>query len=234
MKISEIQRGEHFSFSGFRWLAIEPTGSGTYALLDSVPELLKRRPFANLSTRRGKDLSDWKNSLARYVLRHTFLPELLSQNDQHAELLEMTVDLTALDGTGSSTFEDTIALLSLSQYQKHSDVIGETHAEFWTLTRASKKILDEMLTIKSDGTVRVNADPKFSASELRPVILLAPESEVEKKVRRRTRRHKGRNSSRKVERRAARSRALSCSAIFEEVKGWGLKKQKRASRRSSA
>lgn len=40
MKISEIQRGEHFSFSGFRWLAIEPTGSGTYALLDSVPELL--------------------------------------------------------------------------------------------------------------------------------------------------------------------------------------------------
>lgn len=182
MKISEIQRGEHFSFSGFRWLAIEPTGSGTYALLDSVPELLKRRPFANLSTRRGKDLSDWKNSLARYVLRHTFLPELLSQNDQHAELLEMTVDLTALDGTGSSTFEDTIALLSLSQYQKHSDVIGEIHAEFWTLTRASKKILDEMLTIKSDGTVRVNADPKFSASELRPVILLAPESEVEKEV----------------------------------------------------
>ena len=90
--------------------------------------------------------------------------------------------LTALDGTGSSTFEDTIALLSLSQYQKHSDVIGETHAEFWTLTRASKKILDEMLTIKSDGTVRVNADPKFSASELRPVILLAPESEVEKEV----------------------------------------------------
>lgn len=94
----------------------------------------------------------------------------------------MAVDLTALDGTGSSTFEDTIALLSLSQYQKHSDVIGETHAEFWTLTRASKKILDEMLTIKSDGTVRVNADPKFSASELRPVILLAPESEVEKEV----------------------------------------------------
>ena len=39
-----------------------------------------------------------------------------------------------------------------------------------------------MLTIKSDGTVRVNADPKFSASELRPVILLAPESEVEKEV----------------------------------------------------
>ena len=138
MKISEIQRGERFSFSGFRWLAIEPTDSGTYALLDSVPELLKRRPFANLS----KDLSDWKNSLARYVLRHTFLPELLSRNDQHAELLEMAVDLTALDGTGSSTFEDTIALLSLSQYQKHSDVIGETHAEFWTLTRASKKILD--------------------------------------------------------------------------------------------
>lgn len=60
MKISEIQRGERFSFSSFRWLAIEPTDSGTYALLDSVPELLKRRPFANLSTRRGKDLSDWK------------------------------------------------------------------------------------------------------------------------------------------------------------------------------
>lgn len=183
MKISEIQRGEHFSFSGFRWLAIEPTGSGTYALLDSVPELLKRRPFANLSTRRGKDLSGWKNSLARYVLRHTFLPELLSQSgQQQVKLLEMTVDLTALDGTGGSTFEDTIALLSLSQYRKHSDIIGETHAEFWTLTRASAKVPNEMLTIKSDGTVRVNADPKFSASELRPVILLAPDSEVEKEI----------------------------------------------------
>ena len=55
MKMSEIQRGECFSFSGLRWLAIEPTDRGTYALLDSVPELLKRRPFANLSTRRGKD-----------------------------------------------------------------------------------------------------------------------------------------------------------------------------------
>ena len=125
MKISEIQRGEHFSFSGFRWLAIEPTGSGTYALLDSVPELLKRRPFANLSTRRGKDLSDWKNSLARYVLRHTFLPELLSQNDQHAELLEMTVDLTALDGTGSSTFEDTIGTLL-----EYADSMGKHVAEY--------------------------------------------------------------------------------------------------------
>lgn len=60
MKMSEIQRGECFSFSGLRWLAIEPTDRGTYALLDSVPELLKRRPFANLSTRRGKDLSIWK------------------------------------------------------------------------------------------------------------------------------------------------------------------------------
>lgn len=58
MKMSEIQRGECFSFSGLRWLAIEPTDRGTYALLDSVPELLKRRPFANLSTRRGKDLSN--------------------------------------------------------------------------------------------------------------------------------------------------------------------------------
>lgn len=181
MKMSEIQRGECFSFSGLRWLAIEPTDRGTYALLDSVPELLKRRPFANLSTRRGKDLSIWKNSLARYVLRHAFLPELLSRSEQqHAELLEMTIDLTALDGSGSSTSEDTIALLSLSQYQKHSDIIGATHAEFWTLTRASTKNLDEMLTIKSDGTVRVNADPKLSASELRPVILLAPDSEIEK------------------------------------------------------
>ena len=34
-------------------------------------------------------------------------------------------------------------------------MLGETHAEFWTLTRASTKNLDEMLTIKSDGTVRV-------------------------------------------------------------------------------
>ena len=92
----------------------------------------------------------------------------------------MTIDLTALDGSGSSTSEDTIALLSLSQYQKHSDIIGETHAEFWTLTRARTKNLDEMLTIKSDGTVRVNADPKLSASELRPVILLTPDSEIEK------------------------------------------------------
>ena len=82
MKMSEIQRGECFSFSGLRWLAIEPTDRGTYALLDSVPELLKRRPFANLSTRRGKDLSIWKNSLARYVLRHSFLPELLSRSEQ--------------------------------------------------------------------------------------------------------------------------------------------------------
>lgn len=63
MKISEIQRGEHFSFSGFRWLAIEPTGSGTYALLDSVPELLKRRPFANLSTRREKTFPTGKIAL---------------------------------------------------------------------------------------------------------------------------------------------------------------------------
>ena len=120
MKISEIQRGERFSFSGFRWLAIEPTDSGTYALLDSVPELLKRRPFANLSTRRGKDLSDWKNSLARYVLRNTFLPELLSRNDQHAELLEMAVDLTALDGTGSSTFEPQPVPEALRHYRRDS------------------------------------------------------------------------------------------------------------------
>ena len=200
MKISEIKRGDCFDFCGFQWIVIDPQPEGVYALLKIVPEILKRRSFVPCDTYRVKDISswkypspgmcyrvkdisNWKRSTARYVLRHVFLPEMMEQIGQQGEkLLEMAVDLTALDGTARDTSTEIIALLSLGQYRQHVDIIGATHAEFWTLTRASAKIPDAVVTIKGDGTVRVDGNPKLSASELRPVILLAPESEVEKEV----------------------------------------------------
>lgn len=179
MKISEIKRGDCFEFCGFQWIVIDPQPEGVYALLKIVPEILKRRSFVPCNTYRVKDISNWKRSTARYVLRHVFLPEMMEQIGQQSEkLLEMTVDLSALDGTARDTSTEIIALLSLGQYRQHVDIIGATRAEFWTLTRASAKIPDAVVTIKGDGTVRADGNPKLSATELRPVIMLAPDTEV--------------------------------------------------------
>lgn len=178
MNISEIERGGRFSFGGYDWILIDPQPDGALVLLDSVPEILRRRPFSYTSTKR-KDLADWRRGVPRHVLRHIFMPLLLDNAGQQSDkILEMTVDLTALDGSFAASCTETIALPSLDLYRKNRDVIGEIREAFWTLTRASENLASVVLTVQRGGMVRADTDVRLSAAVLRPVLMLAADTEV--------------------------------------------------------
>lgn len=181
--IQELGQGDKISFAGSGWTILDQLESGCLALSDKcVTEL----PF-------NDDIDqDWKNSPIRAKLNDDFLKELQEKGAQGTDLVDLQIDLTAVNGdTKFGTDQCKVGLLTKTQadtYRKDDmgyNIIPLIEDWYWLATAyshneyyAEAAYTHNVLLIRPEGTQQ-GAMPDSNLYGVRPVILLKKEVTVE-------------------------------------------------------
>jgi len=120
-KLSTLKQGEIFSRAGQEFVVLDHLDDGTLCLLKDV---LPPMAFSEAS------LNDWRYSDVKKYLNTEWLNELIATGLDAADIIPMTIDLKATDGSREYGYDIcNVSLLTVEQYFRYNEYIPL--AEYW-------------------------------------------------------------------------------------------------------
>ena len=129
-KLETLTPGTLFPYAGRDFIVLDEKDGGILVLEHQSQESM---PFTS-ADRDVANMNDFRTSSIREYLNGDYYADLLENGADESNILDLTIDLKATDGTRAYGYDTCkVGLLTLEQYGKYKEIIPLNEDDWWWL-----------------------------------------------------------------------------------------------------